>query len=58
MDIHQGAQIHLIGAEDNGEEHLVVVGAVVVVVVVALGVLEDAEDSGKIPTGGVLLGEM
>ena len=56
LEVHQGAQICLIGAKDHGEEHLVVVG-VVVVVVVAPGVLEDTEDSREISEGGVLMVE-
>ena len=47
----------LIGAEDNGEEHLVIIGAVVVVVV-ALGGLEDVEDFGETLEGEVPLVEM
>ena len=52
LEVHQGGQISLIRAEDNREEYLVIVGDMLVVVV-ALGVLEDMEDSRETLVGEV-----
>ena len=54
MEVRQGVQLNQIGAEDNGEEVLVMARDEVAIVV-ALGTLEDVVDFGETLMGGVLL---
>ena len=54
LEISQGFHISLIRAEDNGEEHLVMVRDVVVVLMDSV-VLEDVEDSREMLEGEVPL---